>query len=247
MGGSVEDALQRLGELAEQARRMEQARPESSAGRDESGAVQVVCDAGGWPVEFRIAADWSGRTRDLGASVVAACVDAFADQQKTWAQALAVGRRGEQAQGGFRGIGIGPQTVRNPQPSSRAATGGQRSDRGDPEGEQGAAKRVLPRTGSLADVAEAVLALPDPVVPDPSAEVTGSARTGSVKVTADSMGVKECVVDGRWAARQSAGQLTGALAEAVADAASRLPVQVTQHPGQALQIIGYDGAPGQES
>jgi hypothetical protein len=159
---------------------------------DQTGAVTARLGPDGIPTALQVAPDWARRLRpeEFGPAVTGACRAAVAQQTAEWS------RRLEGA-----GWPRGGDAVTRPVRSTRlpdTAIGRPARPPGPP--------RPVPELGR-----ETRAALHD--APRPGGH-TGSAQGGRLALTLTA-GAVTCVADPRWVAGRTAGELTGALAEAL--------------------------------
>lgn len=190
---------------------LQQATPESSQGSDRSGAVQALLGRDGLPQAFRVHPDWRDKigVSSFGAAVTQACVAATRERGLAWSRALeksgwqqrADRLRADPAVGGAAHHGTVPPAFRLP--------GTSRPRSPDELAEQ--AIRLARDASSRAAA-----------TPRPNPRGTGANRSRTVTLTLSPSGHVSCQTDARWAAEQSAGQLTDALSAALAAARQNL-------------------------
>jgi hypothetical protein len=199
--------------------------PRRAEGSDEKKTVHVVLDADGMPQSFTVSADWESKVKPdgLGGAVMEAFQAAVGQRLAEWTTTLnRVGWQDEvellKRGGGGRDEGEVPPAFRK-QP------------------QQPAEPRPL---GDLAEDMIAAFDRPASFAPPSPTEATATGTVGGDKVVVSlsGNGLVSCTVDGHWARRQTANQLSKALGDALATAKSRLSRRpATPNPAEGLDRI----------
>ena len=187
------------------------AAPEGSRGSDRSGAVQAILGRDGLPQAFRVLPDWRDKigASSVGAAVTQACEAATGERGLAWSRALEKSgwrQRADRLRADPAAAGAAPQATA---PPAFWRPGASRLRSPDELAEQ--AIRLARDVSSQAAAA-----------PRPNRRGTGANRSRTVTLTLSPSGHVSCQADARWAAEQSAGQLTDALSAALAAARQNL-------------------------
>lgn len=196
--------------------------PRRAEGSDAKKAVHVVLDAKGMPQNFTVSADWERKIESggLGGAVMEAYQAAVGQRLDEWTTTLnRIGWQDEVEllKGGAAAGEVPPAFRKQPQ--------------------QPAATRDL---GELAeDMIAAFDNAPSFAPPSPTnATATGTVGGNKVTLSLSGDGLVSCAVDGHWARRQSASQLTDALGDALAAAKSQLATKpAAPNPAEGLDRI----------
>jgi hypothetical protein len=230
------------GVLAEAAAKV----PDRATGEDDTGAVRVVLDSAGLPVDIDVAADWQRRLQParLGSAVADAAARATDARVAQWGRSLdgdwlrEVDAMKEADAAGRPLATVDPPPVDLAALTQPSATSGR-------SGPSGPAGSPPDRTRSMDVLAEEALRALDASLayadqdhtPPP---VTAANRDGTVHVSLTSSGLTGCTIDPAWAAGKGGPVLAAAIRSAVTAARARL-ASVEPEPSPAGEIESLFG------
>lgn len=197
--------------------------PRRAEGSDEKKAVHAVLDANGMPESFTVSADWESKIKPngLGGAVMEAFQAAVGQRLAEWTTTL--NRVGWQDQ-----------------VELLKSDGGAAGEVPPAFGKQAPWPTESRPLGDLAEDMIAAFDQPASFAPPSPTDATATATVlgNKVVVSLSGNGLVSCTVDGHWASRQSASQLTDALRDALATAKSQLSRRpAAPNPAEGLDRI----------